>query len=531
MGCQSIRQTNNTISRPAMGKMWLVLVAMVALSFDVCEGQYYEASAVWAPDTVGVDTTTTTDNVTGAETETLLTAAQDLHRVFRNKHSATIAKHAALLQDWKPKAYAHKLKASTAAIRAALKAMSAQLSAGHKHDSAALAATKKFTLKAIGKAIARGEQKTTNIKHKACPALQRYKVTKARLNAVEKAMNQIGEGKICASRVEATLTFGKMEVDKNEPTLGVELRKQWEKTKASYARVAAKHAIAQKAFRLAKKAFDDEMASFRVALRLEASGAHTACQNAHREYTALVNDIEKNVATRKQVYRAHLVVTRYIDNLQANAASKSCAARARRADTSRFNLSREALQPCRSKVTLRARFGPENWQPRHRQCEVHRQEKATKAEKVAKERARKEKVKKEKSTKENAKKEKIRKEKSKKESKAKEKVEKEKVAKEKTAKVKVEKDAKAKKERKEKADEKVSKEKTKKEKTNKEVDKKAKAKEKATKVKEKAVKEKAAKKKEEEAAKGKEKAGKVESEEGESEEREEYEGECEERKD
>merc|ERR1712093_740341 len=222
----SIRQTNNItrlqhhleplIVMRCDVKMWLLTVALVAIiSCDVCEGQYFEASAVWAPDTVD-DTTTTTDNVTGPDTETLLTVAQDLHRVFRNKHSAMIAKHAALLQDRRPKVYAHKFKASTAAIRAALKAMSAQLSAGHKHDSAALAATKKFTLKAIGKAIARGTQKTTNIKHKACPALQRYKVTKAKLNAVEKAMNQIGGGKICASRVQATLTFGKMEVDKHE---------------------------------------------------------------------------------------------------------------------------------------------------------------------------------------------------------------------------------------------------------------------------------------------------------------------------
>merc|ERR1712036_108834 len=202
------------------------------------------------------------------------------------------------------------------------------------------------------------------------------------------------------------------------------------------------------------------MAAFTTAVNLEASNAHNACKNAHKQYNDLKNEVFNNVKSRKHVYIASLIIHCYVDNLKSNSAAKSCADKKRKSDTSMWNISANNLAACVSKAALQERFGPLSWKPSSKSCEL----------KHWNERAHKEMQTKEKNTKEsNAKREAAEKEKVTKEVNAKEKAAKEKAAKKKEASnkesSKKEKDAKERATKKERSDkEKVSKEKLEKEK-------------------------------------------------------------------
>merc|ERR1711966_479737 len=95
-------------------------------------------------------------------------------------------------------------------------------------------------------------------------------------------------------------------------------------------------------------------AAFKATVKAEASNAHAACRNAHKAYEILKKDVASNVSTRKQVYIASKVITCYIDNLSNNGGAKGCADRARRANTSRWNISAPKMNACLSKVALEA---------------------------------------------------------------------------------------------------------------------------------------------------------------------------------
>merc|ERR1711939_647393 len=204
----------------------------------------------------------------------------------------------------------------------------------------------------------------------------------------------------------------------------------------------------KKVFETAQKAHTEAMAAFTTAVNLEASNAHNACKNAHKQYNDLKNEVFNNVKSRKHVYIASLIIHCYVDNLKSNSAAKSCADKKRKSDTSMWNISANNLAACVSKAALQERFGPLSWKPSSKSCEL----------KHWNERAHKEMQTKEKNTKESSKKEKDAKERAtKKERSDKEKVSKEKLEKEK-----------AREEKKNKAIEKDKKEKTSKEKAEKE---------------------------------------------------------------
>merc|ERR1712036_91116 len=110
-------------------------------------------------------------------------------------------------------------------------------------------------------------------------------------------------------------------------------------------------------------------------------------------------DVASNVATRKQVYIASKVITCYIGNLSNNGGAKNCADRARRANTSRWNINAAKMSACQSKVALQATLGPLSWRPSKRNCHANHWN-----ERGIKERSTKERNNKERSTKERKKK-------------------------------------------------------------------------------------------------------------------------------
>merc|ERR1711970_1598305 len=408
-------------------------------------------------------------------------------------HVSRINKHAMLLQ--KAKAYGHDFSASSKAIKAALAALLSQLNAGHKHDKAALAAAHKNSKAAISTTESNWKTKCVEYKNKACPTKRIEGEAKAKMDAAHTRMRNIGKSKACDSLAHGT--WGGMDVDKANPKFGTVVRNAWDKKRGEYVAAHTKWMAEKKVFETAQKAHTEAMAAFTTAVNLEASNAHNACKNAHKQYNDLKNEVFNNVKSRKHVYIASRIIHCYVDNLKSNSAAKSCADKKRKSDTSMWNISANNLAACVSKAALQERFGPLSWKPSSKSCEL----------KHWNERAHKEMQTKEKNTKESN---------AKREAAEKEKVTKEVNAKEKAAKAKLERDTKAAKEKKEKEDERKLKERNTKEAQMKENNSKEKSlkkeksdKEKATKesqakekvkkekdAKEKAAKEKAAKKKE-----------------------------------
>merc|ERR1712216_201136 len=140
------------------------LVLLIAC-VGICLAQY-------EPETTMEETTMDTPSETE---ENLLTAAKELHNTvptLLQEHTAIIAKHAAMIQSGRAKAYAHNFKNSKKAIKSALNSLTAQLHAGHKHDKHALSGARNFGNGVIGKAELSGKKK-----HAA--ASKAYRKTKA----------------------------------------------------------------------------------------------------------------------------------------------------------------------------------------------------------------------------------------------------------------------------------------------------------------------------------------------------------------
>jgi hypothetical protein len=115
------------------------------------------------------------------------------------------------------------------------------------------------------------------------------------------------------------------------------------------------------------------------------------------------------------VYIASKVITCYIDNLSNNGGAKGCADRARRANTSRWNISAPKMNACLSKVALQAQLGPLSWRPSKRNCHANHWNERGIKERSTKERQSKERNSKERNNKERANKERSNKERSNKE--------------------------------------------------------------------------------------------------------------------
>merc|ERR1719453_18006 len=113
-----------------------------------------------------------------ASEENLLSVAKQLHATvptLLQEHTAIIAKHAAMIQSNRAKAYAHNFKNSKKAI------------GGARH----------FGNGVISKAEKSGKSKTATYRQKACPTKRLELEAKARINAEAQNMKNIGNGKIC----------------------------------------------------------------------------------------------------------------------------------------------------------------------------------------------------------------------------------------------------------------------------------------------------------------------------------------------
>merc|ERR1711988_1193594 len=147
------------------------------------------------------------------------------------------------------------------------------------------------------------------------------------------------------------------------------------------------------------------MSAFKSTARVEASNTRTSCHNAHRAYALLAKDVASNVKTRKQVYIASKVITCYVNNLTNNGSAKGCADRARRANTSRWNITPAKMNACLGKAALEAQLGPLTWRPSKSNCHTNHWNERGIKERASKERASKERTSKERTNKERSTKE------------------------------------------------------------------------------------------------------------------------------
>merc|ERR1712216_1045463 len=389
--------------------------------------------------------------------ENLLSAVHEMRQfapMLLQEHVKVVAHHAELIQDSKAKAYAHDFTKSQAAIKAALSSLNAELQSGHDHDVEALKVAKASGNKVVTDADAAAKSRVRVYRDQACPTKRSEESADAKKQAAKKKMDGIADKNICHG---LSTTWGDMDIDKSAAKYGVALRNGWDKVRTDFVKAKSAHSEATKEHNAAIAAHQRSMAGFTTALGIEAQNVLDACRAAHKQYNALVKDVQSNVNTRKQTYVAGLVIQCYVDNITSNSGAKKCADGARSADVSRWNINGGSLRPCASKVANENSYGPKDWMATPGNC------------KGAKERNG------ERSSKEKASKEVKAKEAS---------------AKEKEAKAKVERDNKATKERKAKADEKKAKadEKVAKEKSSKEASAKAAAKEKTDKANEKKAK-------------------------------------------
>merc|ERR1712159_125542 len=284
-------------------------------------------------------------------------------------HVDRISHHAELMQtagyEEKTKAYSHNFSSSKAAIQAALNSLTNQLQTGHNHDVAALNTSHNDNTKAINDSKTDGKSKTHGFRNKACPTKRKEMEADVKKKNAKTAMQNVAAGKICKG---LGTNWGDMDIDKDTPKYGTELRNGWDKARARY--IAAKTAWEQatKDHNSALAAHNTAMAAFKTALDVEVANADTACKNAHSEYATLKTEVQSNVKSRKQVYIATLVVKCYIDNLTNNSRAKACSDTARAKDTSRWNITPKDLGKCTSKTDLTQSFGPKHWAPTTSTC-------------------------------------------------------------------------------------------------------------------------------------------------------------------
>lgn len=365
----------------------LLVVAAAFASEDIIDG----ADASMTPE--------------AAPEESLLTAVRDLRSVSDGTafhvHGQRIQDHANLVQ--KAKAYRHGFGA-TRALKAALNSLLGELRTGHRHDKNALNQARNAGHRAINGAINKGKRTTAGYRAKACPTKKAKLEAQAKRDGAKRVLNSIKRKKVC----NVGTTWFDMGIQNASPKFGAELRNKWDKERAHYLRKKAQYNAAVRAYNKAAKQHAASMASFKATVRVEASNANTACRNAHKEYNLLKRSVANNVATRKQVYIATLVIRCYVDNVRSNAAAKRCADSKRRASTSQWNITPARMAPCQSRAGLEGTMGPMNWRPSKRNCHAnHWNERSIKAkERSTKERnSKNEKRSKERSSKERSSKE------------------------------------------------------------------------------------------------------------------------------
>merc|ERR1711959_838100 len=362
--------------------MRVILLLLVAAAFVSAEKSTFEESApsMEAPE------------------EDLLSVVKELRQATDGTrfsvHGERIERESNLIQ--KAKAYKHSFGARNA-LRAAIRALVSELTSGHNHDRNALNSELNAGRNAINSAKGRGKNVTRRYREKACPTKKAQVEAEAARNAAKGHMNAIKRRKIC----NLNTSWFDMNIKGAAPKFGGELRNKWDKARADYIRKASKYNATVRAYNKAAREHAGAMAAFTATVKAEASNAHAACHNAHKAYELLKRDVASNVRTRKQVYIASKVITCYIDNLSNNSGAKNCSDRARRANTSRWNINPSKMNACNSKVALQAQLGPLSWRPSKRNCHAKHWNERGYREKANKERANKEKATKERKQKNN----------------------------------------------------------------------------------------------------------------------------------
>merc|ERR1712093_863008 len=252
---------------------------------------------------------------------------------------------------------------------------------------------------------------TRRYREKACPTKKAQVEAETARNNAKNGLNRIKRRKIC----NLSTSWFDMNIKGAAPKFGGELRNKWDKARADYLRKLAQYNAAVRAYNKAAREHAAAMSAFKATTKAEASNAHAACRNTHKAYELLKRDVASNVATRKQVYIASKVITCYIDNLKNNRGAKNCADRARRANTSRWNINAPKMSACRSKVSLQATLGPLSWRPSKRNCHTNHWNERGIKERSTKERKTKERNSKERNNKERNNKERSNKERNNKE--------------------------------------------------------------------------------------------------------------------
>merc|ERR1712093_336090 len=332
-----------------------------------------------------------------APEEDLLSAVKELRRVSDgtayHTHGERIEDHAVLIQ--KAKAYKHSFGARNA-LRAAIRALVSELTTGHNHDRSALSRERNAGHNAIRNALNRGKSSAGRYREKACPTKKAQVEAEAARNSAKGRMNAIKRRKVC----NLSTSWFDMNIKGSAPKFGGELRNKWDKARADYLRKLAAYNAAVRKYNKAAREHSGAMAAFRATVKAEAANAHSACRNAHKAYDLLAKDVASNVRTRKQVYIASKVITCYIDNLSNNGGAKGCADRARRANTSRWNITPSKMNACQNHVALQAQIGPLSWRPSKRNCHANHWNERGIKERNTKERNTKERNNKERATKE-----------------------------------------------------------------------------------------------------------------------------------
>merc|ERR1711939_300707 len=307
-------------------------------------------------------------------------------------HGMRIEDHANLIQ--KARAYKHSFGARNA-LRAAIRALVSELTSGHNHDRNALNNERNAGHNAIRSASSRGKGITRRYREKACPTKKAQIEAEAARNSAKSAMNSIKRRKVCNLKT----SWFDMNLKGDAPKFSAALRNKWDKSRADYLRKLALYNAAVRKYNRAAREHAASMSAFKATVKAEASNTHAACRNAHKAYELLKKDVASNVHTRKQVYIASKVITCYIDNLKNNGGAKNCADRARRANTSRWNINAAKLGACVSKAALEAQLGPLSWRPSKRNCHAKHWNERGYKEKANKERQSKERATKERATK------------------------------------------------------------------------------------------------------------------------------------
>merc|ERR1712054_166261 len=336
--------------------------------------------------------------------ETLASAVHELRSAapeLLQAHVDHIAKHAELIQSHsmssKAKAYAHNFAASQRAIKAALKSLNDQLAAGHSHDKNALNTARANAGTLLANVKSKSKAAVNNYRGKACPSKRAEESANAKKAAAKSKLDKEKNTKICT----LATTWGDMDIDKSTPKFGSALRNGWDQARSKWLKAKA-------AWDAAVKAHNTAMASFTTAVKIEATNTVNQCNNGHKEYNILKNEVASNVRTRKATFIATLVIACYIDNVASNSAAKACADKQRKASVSQWNITPAALAACSSSASLQHTYGPLSWQPTAAACHIHfkpeRDAKAAAAradkdEKKSKELSSKEKSSKEKSNK------------------------------------------------------------------------------------------------------------------------------------